>query len=43
MILMKINRKIIAQSYKGLSPDIKKMVDSSVDSIVKTKEKGGRL
>jgi len=43
MILMKINRKIIAQSYKGLSPDIKKMVDSSVDSIVKTKEKGGKV
>ncbi len=40
---METNRKIIEQYYKELSPDVKEMVDRSVDSIVTAKNNGGKV
>ncbi len=37
------NREIIKKLYDKLSPDVKKMVDSAVDSIVSAKKKGGKV
>jgi hypothetical protein len=40
---METNRKIIEQYYKELTPDVKGMVDRSVNSIVNAKENGGKV
>ena len=37
------NREIIKKFYDALSPDVKEMVDSAVDSIVTAKKKGGKI
>ncbi len=40
---MEMSRKIIEQYYKELSPDVKEMVDRSVDSVVTAKNNGGKV
>lgn len=37
------NREIIKKFYDELSPDVKEMLDSAVDSIVSAKKKGGKV
>lgn len=40
---MERNREIIKNFYNELSPSVKEMVDSAVDSIVTAKKKGGKV
>lgn len=40
---MEVNRKIIEEFYSELSPSVKEMVDSAVNSIVTAKKNGGKV
>ncbi|NOX64404.1 MAG: hypothetical protein GXO85_01080 [Chlorobi bacterium] len=40
---MQVNRKVIEEFYSELSPSVKEMVDSAVNSIVTAKKNGGKV